>query len=86
MGPSPYDRTVAWLRITFRRRPIASVALLLACAWIVLNVYETAVNWSSAGGPGWFGAVTTTVSLSAIGVLMVAALVWLAEYVLADRR
>ena len=84
MGPSAYDRMAAWLRITFRRRPIASVALALACAWILLNVYETLSNWSSASAPGWFEAVTTMVSLSAIGVLLLAALAWLVEYVFAD--
>lgn len=86
MGPSPYDRTVAWLRFRFRRRPVASVGLALGCSWIVLNVYEMTVNWSSrTGGLGWFEAATTTVTLCASGVLTLAALVWLVERALADR-
>jgi hypothetical protein len=85
MQPSPYDRTVAFLRIHFHRRPIASAALLLACLWIALNVFEVTTNWSTAGAGGWFQTVTTTVTLCAIGVLMLAALAWLIEHILSER-
>jgi hypothetical protein len=81
MQPSPYDRTAAFVRLRFRRQPIGSAALLLACLWIVLNVYEAAANWSTAGAGGWFEQVTTTVSFCAIGVVMVTALAWLIEHV-----
>jgi hypothetical protein len=87
MQTSPYDRTMKVLRARFRRQPVTSTALLLACAWIGLNVYETAAHWhANSFGLGWFQAVTETVSLSAIGILAVAALAWLIERVLHDAR
>lgn len=87
MQPSPYDRTMKVLRVRLRRQPVASVALLLACAWIGLNVYETATHWhANSFGVGWFQAVTATVSLSAIGILAIAALAWLVERVFRDAR
>jgi hypothetical protein len=69
-----------------RRRPVASAALLLACGWIALNVYEIGTHWRGrTAGVGWFQAVSATVSLSAIGVVAIAALVWLVDRVFADR-
>jgi hypothetical protein len=85
--PSPYDRTVRWIRPRLRRQPVASTALFLACAWIALNVYEIAKHWrGQTAGVGWFQAVSATVSLSAIGIVAIAALVWLVDRVFADRR
>jgi hypothetical protein len=84
MQPSPYDRTAAFLRIHFQRRPVASAALLLACVWIALNGFEMTTNWRTTGVGGWFQTVTTTVYLCAVGVLMLAALAWLIEHVLGD--
>jgi hypothetical protein len=87
MQPSPYDRTMKVLRIRLRRQPVASTALLLACAWIGLNVYEMAAHWhASSFGVGWFQAVSATVTLSAIGILAVTALAWLVERVFRDTR
>jgi hypothetical protein len=82
MQPSPYDRTAAFVRTRFRRRPIAFTTLFLACVWIALNIYEVTTNWSTSDAAGWFQTVTTTVTLCAIGVLMLAALAWLIEQVL----
>jgi hypothetical protein len=87
MQSSPYDRTVRWLRPRLRRQPIASLALLLACAWVALNVYEIAKHWrGQTAGVGWFQAVAATVSLSSVGVVALAALVWLTDRALADHR
>jgi hypothetical protein len=87
MQPSPYDRTVRWLRPRLRRHPVASLALLLSCAWIVLNVYETTKHWrGQTAGFGWFQAVAETVSLSSVGVVALAALVWLIDRATADHR
>jgi hypothetical protein len=87
MQPSPYDRTMNVVRGMLRRQPIASTALLLACAWIGLNIYEMAAHWRAHSfGVGWFQAVAATVTLSAIGILAVAALAWLVERVFRDTR
>ncbi len=87
MQPSPYDRTMKVLRARFSRQPVASTGVLLACAWIGLNVYETAAHWhTNSRGVGWFQAVTATVSLSAVGILAVAALTWLVQRVFGDAR
>lgn len=87
MQPSPYDRTMKLLRVRLRRQPVASTALLLACAWIGATVYETAAHWhNNSFGVGWFQAVTATVSLSAVGILAVTALAWLVERVFRDNR
>ncbi len=84
MQPSPYDRTMARLRAGFRRSPVAFPATLLAFAWIALNVYEMAVH-RNRFALGWFDAVSQTISLSAIGVLLLAGIVWLVERVSAPR-
>ncbi|HEY3766407.1 MAG TPA: hypothetical protein VGL44_14705 [Gaiellales bacterium] len=77
---------MARLRAGFRCSPVAFPATLLAFAWIALNVYETAVHWNGGRfGLGWFDAVSQTVSLSAIGVLLLAGIVWLIERVSAPR-
>ena len=87
MQRSPYDRTMKVLRVRLRRQPVASTALLLACAWIGLNIYEVAAHWrGKTFAIGWFQAVTATVSLSAIGIRAVAALAWLVERVFRDTR
>lgn len=79
MQPSPYDRTMA----RFRRAPVAAAAVVLAFAWIALNVYETAAHWDRFGA-GWFVAVTETVSFCASGVFALAGLVWLIERVFGE--
>ena len=68
----------------FRRAPVAATAVVLAFAWIALNVYEVAAHWDRSRGLGWFETVTTTVSLCAIGVVALAALVWLVERVFGE--
>ena len=83
MQPSPYDRTTAFLRAGFRRRPVAFAATLLACAWIVLNVYETAAHWDRFTF-GWFDPLQQTISLCGIGIFTLAGLVWLVERVFGD--
>jgi hypothetical protein len=85
MQPSPYDRTVAVLRVRFRRQPVAFSALLVSCVWIALTVYENAAIWNQSRGNGWFLAVTDTVAECATGVLALAALVWLIDRVFGDQ-
>jgi hypothetical protein len=82
MRATPYERTAAVLRMRFRRQPVAATAVALACLWIAVNVYEAAVHW---GAPeGWFGEVTTTVTLSDVGVVAIAAITWLVERLFRD--
>jgi hypothetical protein len=83
MQPSPYDRSVAFLRAGLRRSPVAFAAVLLACAWILLNVYETAAHWDRYPF-GWFDALEQTVTLCATGIVVLAALVWLVERAFGD--
>ncbi len=82
MQPTPYERTVAALRIRFTRQPIAATAVALACLWIAVNVYETAAHWRSSAG--WFEQATTTVTFCGIGVIGLAAITWLVERVFGD--
>jgi hypothetical protein len=83
MQPSPYDRTMVVLRTRFRRRPVAATAVVLACVWIAINVYQTGSLWHRTGF-GWFNALVNIVSSSAFGVLALAGLVWLVERVFGE--
>jgi hypothetical protein len=86
MQPSPYDRTMAVLRVRFRRRPAAATGVALACIWLVLNVYQTLAHWSRVSQLGWFQTLTDTVFFCAYGVITVAGLVWLVESVTGEPR
>jgi hypothetical protein len=83
MQPSPYDRTMAVLRIRFRRRPVASAGVLLAAIWVAITVYETASSWGGSS-TGWFFRVSDAISLCSIGVVTLAGLVWLIERTFGD--
>jgi hypothetical protein len=82
MQPSPYERTVAALRIRFRRQPVAGTALGLAGVWIAVNVYEATAHWNDPAG--WFENLITTITLCATGIFTLAALTWLVERLLHD--
>jgi hypothetical protein len=77
MQPTPYERTVAALRIRFQRQPVAGTALAVACLWVAVNVYEVAAHWESSAG--WFENLTTAITLCATGIFAVAALAWLID-------
>jgi hypothetical protein len=83
MQPSPYDRTMTVLRTRFRRRPVAMTAVVLAFVWICLNVYET-VSLGDRFGLGWFDTVRGVVSVSGVGIVALAGLVWLIERTFGD--
>jgi hypothetical protein len=83
MQQSPYDRTMAVLRIRFRRRPVASAGVVLTVVWGAVNIYETALRWGN-GSTGWFFQVSQAVTLCSIGVVTLAGLVWLVERTFGD--
>jgi hypothetical protein len=77
---------VALLRRRFRRRPVPACGVVLACAWLGLNAYESVAHPNRFGGLGWYETLRFTVQFCAIGVVAIAALVWLVEQVFSESR
>ncbi len=67
------------VRRGFDRRPAVVIGLALAIAWIGMNVWEWCIHSRYGAELGWYEKLTQVIDSSALGVVGVAALVWLLE-------
>jgi hypothetical protein len=83
VNPSPFDRTVAFLRGRYQRHPAAAIAIGLSMLWAIWVIYYIVDHHQ---GFGWYLLVQNAVSEIGSGVLLAAGFVWLVGLVFDGSR
>src|SRR5207244_12999724 len=87
VNPSPFDRTVAFIRRRYRGDPVAAVGIALVvlwAAWVVVYLLEhrhytfrVVGTQTVSGDISWYTTVGNAITEIGSGVVVVAGVVWL---------